>query len=533
MRLFVLVGLFVLSTVASAQTSACAGSLPNSKSKCDSGIALVTDSTSLPVTTVNANEIVVRYINRFHYGFGTQTQSSNVAAPAVPTALAPSTASFQGTIPASTSVDTGDVKVSPGQPPPPGDLSYCQTSSPWPSTWSDADDAIQVNACWGQQLLTVLTATTNAKTLRNAINLDIANAALEQHCYVQKLRYFGSPLLSYPMATELMAFAQANATTGANSCLQSYDSSWPLAGAATIDGTLLQVQNNLAQLASRPGYATWIKDPQNSLNNTALTTLINTVMAEVESYGNVLGGQAANATVATVQAQFQSTVDSNAFWRSVLESIAKSAPPTGHPLTDPASDDTASSFRYDVAINCKNNWYGRGRTDTVTLLVTDISATPSTTQNVILASNTCNPSAVVSTGVGITLLASPVFAFVPNASGAQVIGETSTNKISPLYALLYNVSIHEPAKFPFGFFASPGVALTSTSSSATADFLAGLSISFARRLIFLTGSADFGRRDTLMPGFSEGAPMGTLTTVPTRTDWKTGAMISISFSIAQ
>jgi hypothetical protein len=58
--------------------------------------------------------------------------------------------------------------------------------------------------------------------------------------------------------------------------------------------------------------------------------------------------------------------------------------------------------------------------------------------------------------------------------------------------------------------------LTSASNTTNTDFLAGASLSFARRVLFITPSADFGRRDELAPGFKLGGAKGSLTSVPTR-----------------
>jgi len=372
-------------------------------------------------------------------------------------------------------------------------------------------------------------------SIRQGINQTIRNAIAEQACYALKAKTFSQVFLTHADAVALLTFAKANSTPrgiddlNSSGCNIGSSTSWPFDKADTAERRLSLDQNALSVLASTPGYTMWLgsKGSANDAANIALGAQITALLAEVRSYGKGTAGTGADPTVAESYAQFQVIVQANLQWRDRLAKIANAAIPPNS--TNP---DTNDQMKQTITVNACNEWYGRGRTDAISIHAVDITPSAPPVPDIKVVTNTCTPRSIMSTGIGVTFLPNPVYGFISDATGAQVIGKTAVNNSSILYALLYNVRLAPlEKKTGIELFASPGVGLTSASSTTTTDWLGGVSIGFARRLIFLTGSVDFGNRTELLPGFTEGSPKGALSSVPTRTTMKTGAMLSLTFGI--
>jgi hypothetical protein len=493
---------------------------------------------------VSEKEVVVLYANKFRYDLGAQTTQAPIGAATPPGALALSASQIaklpsdivqspaQPVAPAAGGNNLGAKGMVAPQPPPPPPPPHipdypqaCDQSDkvdPWPS--SATDQVKRITVCWLGIRNSVETDQTHLLTLRGQINTVIHNAATEQACYVQALRNFGEPLLALNQAVKLIELATANATAGdKHGCYQDADD-WPRDSAEKLVMDLSKLQRDLSDLETAQGYTTWASPAFKSANS-ALVAQIASFITEATFYQTGTPSQGLDSNIAKTYNDFQSVVENNKLWRVRLSNLLNNPPSETFKL------GSLSSLEVDIAIDSCHLWYGKGRIDTIKLHAVDLSSSTGVSQDIPLATNTCNPRTIASTGIGVSFLASPTFSFVAgDNTGTQVIGETATNSATPLYAALYNVQL---VNFKHGmeFFASPGVGLTSSSATTNTDFLGGVSISLARRVLFVTPSADFGRRDRLAPGFKIGDPKGSLTSVPTQSHWPVGFMISISFGI--
>jgi hypothetical protein len=467
-------------------------------------------------------QMYVAYANLFRYQFNPQVNSTVIAAASVPGGLAPSTSSSAAAT-ANVAQQSSVSKI------------FSLTSSIPLEAGRECDAEVlgqgnaeqqkkAVEKCWNA-LQSKLEKQINAVSgIRIAINHAIRSVTDEQHCYIVRLRDFSQPILSQPQAVLLVQFAKENQNNGTLACYHDDPlvQAWPDADKAWTDLIGLQMVLNNLQTAS--GFAAWDTGGDQAAY-TAMGTLITNLIAEVTSYATrVSPSGGTNVNIGETYTEFRNTLDSNQAYRDDLAAIATAAAAfQSHP---------ENVLIMTIPLNPCTEWYGRGRTDTVSLQYTDVSVTPTgALASVSLGTNTCMPLSIASSGIGVTFLPNPVFDFVPgDNTGTQVIGKSADNDKSPLYAVFYNVKLL-PALHSSELFASPGIGFTSSSNTTTTDLLAGLSLSLARRLLFITPSADIGRRDELLPGFTLNSPKGSLTTVPTRPHWSVNFMISISFGI--
>lgn len=370
--------------------------------------------------------------------------------------------------------------------------------------------------------------------IRSGINQNIRAVADEQHCYLVRMRDFAQPVLTKVQAGELVQFAKDNQaqkvpSTPTLTCVTTLNPEWNSAGADTEWTALIKLQSQFNILKAAPGFADWAKEPGNQATYDSTVASLTGLITEVSSYATRVTPSGGNTNIGQTFTDFQNAVDSNQNYRDSLSAIAIAAAAA---VAANPNADTANVLVMTIPLNPCAEWYGRGRTDTVSLQYTDITVTPpGSPASYALGTNTFMPMSIASSGIGVTFLPNPVFGFVPlDNTGAQVIGETAVNDKAPLYAALYNVKLL-PINSSMELFASPGVGFTSSSNTTTTDILAGLSLSLARRLLFITPSADIGRRDELSPGFTLNTPKGSLTSVPTRPHWSANFMISVTFGI--
>jgi hypothetical protein len=557
-RLSILVSSFAVSLAACfaqspAQTTST--STPHHKH----GSQTVTSQSALPVSVIGVSGITVKYGNTFRFGLDPLTKSTPIGAAAVPSQLAlPSTSAAAAATPSATAAAhivgaappppiamAAQPSAAPGEPPFP---ESCDEASPiaayaWPT--DPAAQQARVDACWHGLRHDVETVTDSVISLRNSINQNIRAAAAEQQCYVEQLAYFSEPILSLPKATALVALATANQTPGTpGGCVPSPPAgTWDLSSADDDVATLLKDQQMLTDLSTAPGFSTWSAAGANANANTALKAQLQSSLTEVTAYSNQTAAPGNGSFILQSLSDYQKLLQNNAAWRTRLQSIALPS--------QPGQTDPLEALVIEVGVNPCHQWYGAGRTDTIQLQATDLYTANATPQAIALATNTCNPPTIASTGVGVTFLANPTYAFVPGSSGTttttsgtttttagpQVIGESSVNRKSPLYTVLYNVDPfgvgHNMAtRRGFEAFLSGGVGLVSSSSTTSSDFVFGGSVALARRVVFVTFGGDFGQRQELNSGFALGDQQNALTSVPTHTAWRTGFIVCVSFGIA-
>jgi hypothetical protein len=514
----------------------------------------ITAGSTLPVPYYGVSSFQVKYLNPFRYDYNQTAASTVIAAPTPPSQLLPSSGSGSSTPqaissnkvaaaqPASGNVSSNFIELFRGnglsaakkakkpapQPPAPApNANDCKISSPtsiWTTSPSNQSD--RITYCWNRIQGDVQAQEQNALNLRHSINAAIRGASTEQACYADKVKHFSQTLLTDEQAKELLQFAQDERNKTSTSCRIQGDNKWDFNTADTIDTAITQDQADLANLASAQGYSAWLgaKGSPNDTSNTALSASITSIQTDVRSYDLGTAGQGTNPTITQTNSAFQAVVAANQQWRDRIDAIASQL----------SVDDPHSRFIAIYTPNSCHDWYGKGHTETSTLKIVDVSVSSSSVPDLQVATNTCNPRSILSTGVGVSFLPNQTYAFVPNAAGTQVIGKTSSSKASPLFSIFYNILLTPVGKKDSGveLFLSPGIGLTSASSTTTSDYLGGLSLAFNRRLVFITAAGDFGQRTTLLPGFPLGTPMGTMSTVPTQTSMKFSGMLSISFGVA-
>lgn len=472
------------------------------------------------VSVYGRRQVYVAYVNLFHYQFSPQVNSSSIAGASVPGALGPSVSSG-----AAAAANLNPPAQAPGRQPAPTPAVPTNSCS---ADALNAGDASAVQTCWQlleQQLQSHITSVAD---IRKEINQTIRSVADEQHCYIVRTRDFSQPLLTQLQATELIDFAENNGGNGSLACDHSNNAAeqWPSDKADTAWTELVGIQTALNTMQTAPGFQSWATAHQAAYNSAS--TLTTSLIAEAAGYATrVSPSNGTTVNIGQSFADFQNAVDSNQVYRDTLRAIATAArdvQTNGKPRE--------SVLIMTIPLNPCAEWYGRGRTDTISLQYTDVTVTPNgSPASISIGTNTCQPMSIASSGIGVSFLPNPTFNFVPaDNTGAQVIGETARNDKSPLYAVFYNVKLSSE-KGGVGLFASPGVGFTSSSNATTTDLLAGLSLSLARRLLFVTPAADIGRRDQLLPGFTLTTPKGSLTSVPTQSHWAVNFMISVSFGI--
>ena len=457
--------------------------------------AVIEPSTSLPITTTGSTKIVVQYVNPFRFQYSAQISSSNVTGPTPPVTIAPG-ASTAGSLPAL----IPKVVPAPGAQPTIGDM------------WKDVN-------------VDLSNARTLMLALQQQIELNSGNAAAEQSCYKVRLQYYSTWRLDAKHKSDLATFAKANATPvvppnipnlgdPTTACAITGDDSWPFYLYKETETKLYVVQSDILKMTFSADFAAWDVNGQKTAYDaaTAAATSLNT---ELQTFA--VGGTIAN--------NFVNAVNSNAGERALLNLIAV------------ATDD--SPFQYILTVNCSNNWYGRGRTDVINIHYTDLSAVTPSDTSIQVSSSSCLTPGTVSTGIGMSFLHNTEYNFVsgidPKNPGStiSVIGTTTDQPITPIYAVQYNIGLKDwPSGV--GVQAAVGAGLGSSSGTAIVEPLAGFSISIRHRAFFISPMMQIGRRESLLRGYSIGFPEGNgLTAIPTNTSWKPGFALIFSFAVAQ
>jgi hypothetical protein len=362
------------------------------------------------------------------------------------------------------------------------------------------------------------------------INDLIVKASEEQQCYTSRLNHFALTILSPADQKGLLQFAQNNANVGtANqvspaSCRLVDTYNWPTDKLNTIDTDLHHLQAEQSALMFEAGYATWIADPTHKAENDQLTNFLASNITTVE------GKQAPSAQFTTFSASL-AFID---YWRSRLADLVTQA------TAQPNPDQQGSPFFFSSTVDCSNNWYGKGSVLTVTLSITDLSAspTPAPVGQPILV-NSCYPPGTVSTGIGLSFVHDQVFAFLPgidptnSANTVTTVQTTTDASATPLYGILYNIAIKEGTG-GYGLHGAIGGAIGSTSGTTTPEILVGPSFSIRRRAFFITPAFQLARRDQLLPGYHIGSLQESgLTSLPITTNWKPGFALIFSFGVGQ
>jgi hypothetical protein len=457
-------------------------------------------TTSLPVYTTGSTKIVVQYINPFRFQYSTQVTSTNVNAPTL-SAIAPA---------ASTAVEL-------------------------PQLAAKAEPAVVAAPTLAELWTATGTDLSNARTLMLALQQQIeqatANAGAEQACYKIRLQYYSSWRLDLKHKSDLIAFAKANATPVAASsapnlgdptaaCAISSDDGWPLNLYRNAESAIFLVQSDMQKMTFDAGFAAWDINGQKAAYD-AVTAAVTALSTQFQTYAP--GSNTANSFVASVSA--------DAAERNLLTPIAAAA------NISAAAVDVL--FQYPVNVDCKTNWYGRGRTDVVNLHYLDISIATPTDTAIQISSSSCLTPGTISTGIGMSFLHNTEYNFVsgidPTNPGntISVIGTTTDQPVTPIYALQYNIGLKDWHN-GLGMQATVGAAMGSSSGTAIIEPISGLSISLMHRAFFISPVLQIGRRESLLPGYYVGFPQGNgLTTVPTNTSWKPGFGLTFTFAVAQ
>jgi len=491
-----------------------------SKSSHTKPIAIVTSRTPLPVYTSESGNIVIKYVNPLRYQYSTQVSSANISAPAVPTALAPAP-STTGTLNPATQPSSPETH-GPSTPPP------------------------TIEEQWKQILQNLKTARDHVLNLKQQTDRLIIAASIEAQCYKDRLSYFSPYLLDEANAALLKLFINNNekvptSTTGSvsDSCRRD-DNGWPYLDLQMEERQIYQLQGSVFDLMMADGFSDWKKTNADAYS--AVATSVGTLLTEV---------QGLEGTSDSFKG-YQTTQAGNLVWRVRIHDIADRESDIARTKAEFDTDLSnsqkraayaaamqRSGFLFTVHVNCSTNWYGRGRTDTITLHYTDMSATSPSDQTSQIAISTCYTPATVSTGIGMSMLRNQQFAFVSGRDPTKptntisVIGTTTDQLVTPLYALQYNIALVDLGH-GMGLHAAVGAALGSSSGTANIELIAGPAISVRRRAFFITPAFQLGRRDNLLPGFAIGDPQGNgLTAIPVHSSWRPGFALTFTFSVSQ
>jgi len=486
-------------------------------------VTVISSRTALPIATSGDQTIVIKFINPLRYQYSLQVSSTNITAPAPPSVIAPA-------------ATTGGVFPSPPPPPPPPSTSTA-VATPKKETPDDKWNEIL------QKLDKIRPAVVGEKQQTDSL---LFGVGLESQCYKDRLAFYSSPLLDDKSADSLRAFVVNNRTpvtssggpASASVSCRGIDGVWPFRELQSIEADIYSLQSDIFDMMTLDGFKDW-KD-KNADVYAAVTTLVANLLTQVQSL----------ESDSDVAKSFHAAQVYNNFWRLRIEQIAQTegqvAEADATLQKEPARGDLKaaalaahqrSAMEFTVTVNCATNWYGRGRVDTITLHYTDVSASSPTDQSSQIAINSCLTPATVSTGIGMSFLRNQQFGFVSGhdpinpANVISVIGATTDQQVTPLYALQYNIAIKDFAGI--GLQAAIGAALGSSSGTANIELIAGPSISIKRRAFFITPAFQLGRRDHLLPGFKVGDPQGTLTAIPVESSWKPGFALTFTFSVAQ
>jgi hypothetical protein len=151
----------------------------------------------------------------------------------------------------------------------------------------------------------------------------------------------------------------------------------------------------------------------------------------------------------------------------------------------------------------------------------------------------CSSAFAVTAGAAFGVIDNPVYAEVTSApaSGGTTpvtkFGLTSDSKINPYPIALAHARLKDWADNKYALHYSFGAGVnpnSSGSSSASPEFLTGVSISFLRT-IYVTGGLDVGKQTSLAGGFHVGDTVPTgVATVPTSTSYTAGFGFAITFT---
>lgn len=497
--------------------------IPMAHAKKGQPTVIVTSNTALPVVTSGAETLVIKYINPLHYQYSLQVSSTNITAPAAPSVIAPG-------------VTTTGVFPAPPSPPPP----------PTPPTISSTKKNT-IEEQWKAILEKLNSVRKTAISLKQKTDRALFTASTEEQCYKDRLSFYSSFLLDEKTADSLKQFAKNNesnapsglAPSSASDSCRHQEEEWPFGGLQSAEAEIYSLQSDVFDMMTMDGFKEW-KD-KNGDSYTAVTTLVGNLLTQIQSL----------ESGSDVAKNFQAAQVYNNFWRVRIEEIAQSAAQVAQAeaaLQKDASNSglqaaaaaahQKSRLEYTLTLNCSTNWYGRGRVDTITLHYSDVTATSSTDQSSQIAVNSCLTPATVSTGIGMSFLRNQQFGFVsgrdPNnpANTISVIGATTDQQVTPLYALQYNIAIKD-FNNGMGVQGAIGAALGSSSGTANIELIAGPAFSIKRRAFFITPAFQLARRDSLLPGFKVGDPQGSLTAIPTHSSWKPGFALTFTFAVAQ
>jgi len=245
-----------------------------------------------------------------------------------------------------------------------------------------------------------------------------------------------------------------------------------------------------------------------------------------------LPGKAADIDAATQQRAI-------ALWMGRMAQFATSkiaAPVNQGP--QPRPDLTDEDLALAVDADCKTI-FGRGKTSTVSYVVTDLFASDNQVVSKAIAI-TCLPVLAVTTGIGFSTLGDQTPAFVDTAGPpatpggpptvVQQLGYSDRSSVKPLYMVQVNGRLFGPPDGVSGH-ASLGIGAVNRNDTTTVEFILGGSISF-KSAVFVTLGLHFGKQAQIGGGFTEGeAKPADLDAIPTTNGLRKGFAISVTFPI--
>jgi hypothetical protein len=454
-------------------------------------------------TTINAKVVTVCRINIFRYGASVQLQNTSSAAPTLPSQIVGSGAGMTPLIGAA----AAPLAAPGGSTPPAAPMHDLNV----PVAKTSADDEVQ-------QFLDHVTAVLkSAEDLSVGFQSDQVLANQKVSCYNLLLNQYSAVLLSKEDQAALIQSLKK-----ADGCTAPGPDGWGDSRTQKVKNaidTLIALNGQITEFELGKDYSTWLAEP--GVNSDARKALFPSLLTTDAATLTTLTGLLSPTAIGT----YNTAVNAGATWDGRAAAALKSDAPWNQTLT----------------IQGRIEWFGKTAGQIISLPYTDYAqATPAPASTPAFSfTNSSLPSLTVSSGLGISTVRNSTYGFEPQTNFAvtpsvttQVIGYATDSRITPFYVAQLNYSYVHP-EHSIGLHISGGAGVGTSTSGTTGDLFVGNAFSFFHRAIFVTPSAHFTQRQELMSGYAVGDPQGSLTSVPTITNWKTGFAITITFPLLQ
>jgi hypothetical protein len=433
--------------------------------------------------------VVLTYLNRLRYDVGYSIEQTVILNPTPPTTFFPAL----------------PPQVTPGAAPP-GEI----PPKPMPARYTGSDPEELLKAA--TQCDEALSSRLNDWVVKPAAVV-VDNVGKGKASYVKPLETHAGPVLNDKEASDLYKDVK--------SALPALDAAvknaFPGTQAEELNSKFTELAAKLDDLAASKEMKVWL---DTEINRSRFTALQRANRSDIDQSAKYLSNTDAAKTIRAEQEVI-------AFWRmrfTDFEDITA-------PKVAGQSQVNLDNLQLLIETPKCSSLFGNGSHNKISFTVSDLYKSSQQAYPDVL-DVVCSPLFNVTGGFGFSTLPQRTAGFLPgkDANGNVVDQITFTDKSSvrPAFAALVNT--HLTSGHSWTPQIGIGTAVTNRGDTTNIEFLAGFGVTY-KRAIYLTPAFHLGKVTELTGGFKEGDPKGDLTQVPTRSVWRPGFALVITFPL--